>query len=263
MNNKIIAIPSEHGMRFFLYNENKISWGSTGFIIPFLRKSNLSALLPTSSSKLHGSKFSTGAAFRGVPLSPPAKTGLVASTSRRRLIELAGLERLLAVQIVDLALVSVAEHVIGLGYLLELGLRLLLVLPVLIRMPLHRQTLVRSLQVFIGRVLRDFQYVIDPPNNNNNKDASIDEVDQRSSSISSSSEYITLVDENKRLKEENNVLSSELSTMKTKINFGVSEGQYGDWVTDTKRYRSATQHIVHAKSPLGTFVESSVFQRDL
>nr|GMD18248.1 hypothetical protein Iba_chr07dCG11470 [Ipomoea batatas] len=160
MNNKIIAIPSEQGMRFFLYNENKISWGSTGFIIPFLRKSNLSALLPTSSSKLQGSKFSTGAAFRGVPLSPPAKTGLVASTSRRRLIELAGLERLLAVQIVDLALVSVAEHVIGLGYLLELGLRLLLVLPVLIRMPLHRQTLVRSLQIFIGSVLRDFQYVI-------------------------------------------------------------------------------------------------------
>nr|GMD39803.1 heat stress transcription factor B-3 [Ipomoea batatas] len=52
----------------------------------------------------------------------------------------------------------------------------------------------------------------DPPKNN--KDAN--DEDQRSSSTSSSSEYITLVDENKRLKEENGVLSSELTTMKRK-----------------------------------------------
>ncbi|KAL2501811.1 Heat stress transcription factor B-3 [Forsythia ovata] len=40
--------------------------------------------------------------------------------------------------------------------------------------------------------------------------------DQRSSSTSSSSEYTTLVDENKRLKNENGVLNSELSIMKKK-----------------------------------------------
>lgn len=53
------------------------------------------------------------------------------------------------------------------------------------------------------------------PPKNNNKDSS-DNEDQRSSSTSSSSEYVTLADENKRLKEENGVLSSELSTMKRK-----------------------------------------------
>ncbi|XP_062117749.1 heat stress transcription factor B-3 [Humulus lupulus] len=40
--------------------------------------------------------------------------------------------------------------------------------------------------------------------------------DQRSSSTSSSSEFNTLVDENKRLKMENGVLSSELKSMKSK-----------------------------------------------
>ncbi|PON86893.1 Heat shock transcription factor [Trema orientale] len=40
--------------------------------------------------------------------------------------------------------------------------------------------------------------------------------DQRSSSTSSSSEFTTLVDENKRLKKENGVLSSELTSMKNK-----------------------------------------------
>ncbi|CAA3019558.1 heat stress transcription factor B-3-like [Olea europaea subsp. europaea] len=40
--------------------------------------------------------------------------------------------------------------------------------------------------------------------------------DQRSSSTSSSSEYTTLVDENKRLKSENGVLNTELSIMKKK-----------------------------------------------
>lgn len=40
--------------------------------------------------------------------------------------------------------------------------------------------------------------------------------DQRSSSTSSSSGYTTLVDENKRLKKENGVLSSELTSMKRK-----------------------------------------------
>jgi heat shock transcription factor len=42
------------------------------------------------------------------------------------------------------------------------------------------------------------------------------EEDQRSSSTSSSSEYTTLVDENKRLKKENGVLSNELTSMKRK-----------------------------------------------
>ncbi|CAN4107233.1 unnamed protein product [Withania somnifera] len=52
------------------------------------------------------------------------------------------------------------------------------------------------------------------PSTPNKKDA---EEDQRSSSsTSSSSEYINLVDENKRLKVENGVLSSELSLMKNK-----------------------------------------------
>ncbi|XP_068308750.1 heat stress transcription factor B-3-like [Pyrus communis] len=40
--------------------------------------------------------------------------------------------------------------------------------------------------------------------------------DQRSSSTSSSSEFSSLVDENKRLKQENGVLSSELTSMKRK-----------------------------------------------
>ncbi|XP_065857718.1 heat stress transcription factor B-3 [Euphorbia lathyris] len=40
--------------------------------------------------------------------------------------------------------------------------------------------------------------------------------DQRSSSTSSSSEYSTLMDENKRLKKENGVLNSELTSMKRK-----------------------------------------------
>ncbi|XP_059295765.1 heat stress transcription factor B-3-like [Lycium ferocissimum] len=56
------------------------------------------------------------------------------------------------------------------------------------------------------------------PNNKNNKKESTDE-DQRSSSStssSSSSEYNSLVDENKRLKMENGVLSSELSLMNKK-----------------------------------------------
>lgn len=53
--------------------------------------------------------------------------------------------------------------------------------------------------------------------NSNNKKDNITEEDQRSSSsTSSSSEYINLVDENKRLKMENGVLSSELSLMKNK-----------------------------------------------
>ncbi|KAJ8565079.1 hypothetical protein K7X08_001539 [Anisodus acutangulus] len=64
-----------------------------------------------------------------------------------------------------------------------------------------------------------------PNNNNNNNGQSQDansnkketEEDQRSSSTtSSSSEYINLVDENKRLKMENGVLSSELSLVKNK-----------------------------------------------
>ncbi|KAJ6425793.1 hypothetical protein OIU84_026383 [Salix udensis] len=42
------------------------------------------------------------------------------------------------------------------------------------------------------------------------------EEDQRSSSTSSSSEFTTLVDENKRLKKENGILSTELSSMKRK-----------------------------------------------
>ncbi|KAM2044730.1 hypothetical protein ACFX1T_009009 [Malus domestica] len=42
--------------------------------------------------------------------------------------------------------------------------------------------------------------------------------DQRSSSTSSSSEFCSLVDENKRLKQENGVLSSELMSMKQKCN---------------------------------------------
>ncbi|EXC04082.1 Heat stress transcription factor B-3 [Morus notabilis] len=45
---------------------------------------------------------------------------------------------------------------------------------------------------------------------------SVVDEDQRSSSTSSSSEFITLVDENKRLKKENGVLSSELTSMKSK-----------------------------------------------
>lgn len=49
-----------------------------------------------------------------------------------------------------------------------------------------------------------------PPNN-----LELDE-DQRSSSTSTSSEFSTLVDENKRLKKENGVLSSELTSMKSK-----------------------------------------------
>ncbi|KAJ6380908.1 hypothetical protein OIU77_029746 [Salix suchowensis] len=43
-----------------------------------------------------------------------------------------------------------------------------------------------------------------------------EEEDQRSSSTLSSSEYTTLVDENKRLKKENGFLSSELTSMKGK-----------------------------------------------
>ena len=42
------------------------------------------------------------------------------------------------------------------------------------------------------------------------------EEDQRSSSTLSSSEYTSLVDENKRLKKENGVLSTELTSMKRK-----------------------------------------------
>nr|GMD28759.1 thioredoxin H2-like [Ipomoea batatas] len=57
---------------------------------------------------------------------------------RRRMIELAGLQRLLAVQIVDPPLLRVAEHIVSLGNLLEFRLRFLHVLAVLIRMPLHR-----------------------------------------------------------------------------------------------------------------------------
>ncbi|KAI3472206.1 hypothetical protein Pfo_029694 [Paulownia fortunei] len=48
------------------------------------------------------------------------------------------------------------------------------------------------------------------------KDQSSDNDDQRSSSTSSSSEFTTLIDENKRLKQENGVLSSELAIMKKK-----------------------------------------------
>ncbi|GFP92210.1 heat stress transcription factor b-3 [Phtheirospermum japonicum] len=48
------------------------------------------------------------------------------------------------------------------------------------------------------------------------KDQSLADDDRRSSSTSSSSEFTTLVDENKRLKRENGVLSSELAIMKKK-----------------------------------------------
>lgn len=53
-------------------------------------------------------------------------------------------------------------------------------------------------------------------NRPNNEEYYVGEEDQRSSSTSSSSEYSSLVDENKRLKKENGVLSSELTAMKRK-----------------------------------------------
>ncbi|KAL7097876.1 hypothetical protein ACP275_10G171300 [Erythranthe tilingii] len=48
------------------------------------------------------------------------------------------------------------------------------------------------------------------------KDQSSENEDQRSSSTSSSSEFTTLIDENKKLKQENGILNSELAIMKKK-----------------------------------------------
>ncbi|KAL2320737.1 hypothetical protein Fmac_029706 [Flemingia macrophylla] len=54
------------------------------------------------------------------------------------------------------------------------------------------------------------------PNEPNQGTPQDSDEDQRSSSTSSSSGYTTLVDENKRLKKENGVLNSELTSMKRK-----------------------------------------------
>ena len=78
-----------------------------------------------------------------------------------RIIPLGELESFLAVLVVDLTLVSVAENVVSLGDLLELSLRLFLVhRRILVRMPLHRQFPVRFLQVFVARVPIHLQYVV-------------------------------------------------------------------------------------------------------
>lgn len=53
-----------------------------------------------------------------------------------------------------------ATRLVGLGDLLELGLRLLLVTGVLVRVPPHRQAPVRLLEILIGGVPIHLQYVV-------------------------------------------------------------------------------------------------------
>lgn len=80
---------------------------------------------------------------------------------RRGRRELAGFQSLLAVEIVDLALGGVAEDVVCLGDLLELGLGLgSLTGRVFVRVPNHRQSLVRLLQVVFASVAMHFQYIV-------------------------------------------------------------------------------------------------------
>ena len=80
---------------------------------------------------------------------------------RRRIIPLGELKSFLAVLVVDLTLVSVAENVVSFGDLLELSLRLFLIhRRILVRMPLHRQFPVRFLQVFVARAPIHLQYVV-------------------------------------------------------------------------------------------------------
>lgn len=74
--------------------------------------------------------------------------------------ELAGLEGLLSVEIVDLALLGITENVVCFGNLLELGLGLDIIDGVLVRVPYHGEPLVRLLQIIIARVPVHFQNVI-------------------------------------------------------------------------------------------------------
>lgn len=91
----------------------------------------------------------------------PAVMGPAAAGGGGGRWDLAGLEGLLAVEVVDLALRGVGEDVVGLGDLLELGLGLALAgAGVLVRVPYHGQPPVGLLQVVVARVPVHFQYVV-------------------------------------------------------------------------------------------------------
>ncbi|TQD68749.1 hypothetical protein C1H46_045718 [Malus baccata] len=64
-------------------------------------------------------------------------------------IRVAAIEPLLAVDVVDLAPLRVAENIVPLVHLLELGLHFLVVDQVLIGVLVHRQTLLSLLQVLL------------------------------------------------------------------------------------------------------------------
>lgn len=78
----------------------------------------------------------------------------------RRRRKLAGFESLLPVKIVDLALLRVAEDIIGFGDSFEFGLRLALVVGVLVGVPYAGEPLVRFLQIVVAGVAIHFQYVV-------------------------------------------------------------------------------------------------------
>jgi len=78
----------------------------------------------------------------------------------RRRRKLAGFESLLPVEIVDLALLRVAEDIIGFGDSFEFGLCLALVVGVLVGVPYAGEALVRFLQIVVAGVAIDFEYVV-------------------------------------------------------------------------------------------------------
>lgn len=66
----------------------------------------------------------------------------------------------LAIAVVYLAFLQIGQHKVGLAYLLELGLGLILVVGILIWMPLERQLPVRLLDLNLVGILAQAQYLV-------------------------------------------------------------------------------------------------------
>ena len=77
---------------------------------------------------------------------------------RRR--KLPRFECLFAVEIVDLALLRVAENVVGFGDSFEFGLRFGVVDGILVGVPYTRESLVSLLQIVVAGVAIHFEYVV-------------------------------------------------------------------------------------------------------
>lgn len=78
----------------------------------------------------------------------------------RRRRKLAGFEGFLAVEIVDLTLLGVAENIVGFGDSFEFGFGFGLVNGVLVGVPYASESLIRFLQIVVAGVAIHFEYVV-------------------------------------------------------------------------------------------------------